>query len=75
MKPDTRCPVEQIEYVDEQQQQQTIECFDNNGVSKGLLAIVKEFGVAPPTKCTLQELKAILSKHKAFANVSSKTKL
>ena len=70
MKPGTRCPVDQIEFLDEKNQKRAIECYDDEGISKGLLALAHKLGVFVPKKCSLKELKMLLSDHAAFKNVS-----
>ncbi len=70
----TRCPVPFIEYIDEINNIKKIDCFfqsgSKKGQSKGLLAIALELGFKISTNCKLDELKCILSGHKAFQNVS-----
>jgi len=70
MKPGTRCPVDHIDYLDERNKKQTIQCYDHNGISKGLLALAYELNVNVPQKCKLDELKTILSNHPAFKTVT-----
>ena len=68
----TRCPVERITYTDNGFQK-NLDCYFKNGInkgkSKGLLAIAHELNISVPQRCTLQELKHLLSQHKAFQNV------
>ena len=70
----TRCPVSRIEYVDEGNNAKTIECFFDSGPqkgqSKGVLNIASELGIKLPKDCKLDELKSILSAHRAFQTVS-----
>ena len=61
MKPGTRCPVDKIDYIDENNKKRTIECYDDDGCSKGLLALAYELNVFVPRKCKLNELKLLLS--------------
>ncbi|CAM2708841.1 unnamed protein product [Rotaria socialis] len=75
MRPGTRCPVDKIEYIDENNKKQTIECYDDNGYSKGLLAIANELNVFAPSKCKLNDFKLLLSQHAAFKSVSKLEKL
>ncbi|CAF4132998.1 unnamed protein product [Rotaria sp. Silwood2] len=53
----TRCPVEQIEYVDENGKIQIIDCYfkegNNKGRSKGLVELCKDLGVQLPAKIKL----------------------
>ena len=70
MKPGTRCSVDKIEFTDEQNIRQTIHCYNDEGTSKGLLALAHELNVPVPRKYNLQELKLLLAEHRAFKNVS-----
>ena len=47
-----------------------IKCYDDDGCSKGLLALAYDLKVFVPRKCKLNELKLLLSKHAAFKSVS-----
>jgi len=73
---DTQCPVEQIEYVDENGVKRVIDCYfkqgPNKGKSKGLVEICKDLGVKLPDKAKLPEIHEILSEHPAFKNVSQR---
>ncbi|CAM4799333.1 unnamed protein product [Rotaria magnacalcarata] len=75
MRPGTRCPVDKIEYIDENNKKQTIECYDDDGYSKILLAIANELNVFVPSKCKLNDLKLLPSQHAAFKSVSKLEKL
>ena len=70
----TRCPVEQIEYVDENGTTKVVDCYFKEGVhkgkSKGLIELCKDLGVQLPAKIKLDEIIKILSTHRAFHNVS-----
>ncbi|CAF1539603.1 unnamed protein product, partial [Rotaria sp. Silwood1] len=66
MKPGTRCPVDKIEFIDEQNKKQIINCYDNSGQSKGLLTLAYELNVDVPNDYSLQQLKSLLSEHVAF---------
>ncbi|CAF2077709.1 unnamed protein product [Rotaria magnacalcarata] len=70
MRSGTRCPVDKIDYIDDKNKKQTIECYDDDGYSKGLLAIANELNVFVPRKCKLNDLKLLLSQHAAFRSVS-----
>ncbi len=70
MKPDTNCPVDKIDFVDENNQKQTINCRDINGKSKGLLTLAYELNVAVPDKCSLPKLRSLLGEHAAFKKVN-----
>ena len=69
-----RCPVQEIEYVDEHGSSKGLECYfkqcPSKDKSKGLVEIAKELGVLLPPKVKLDEIREILSKHRAFQNVS-----
>ncbi|CAF1939982.1 unnamed protein product [Rotaria magnacalcarata] len=75
MRPRTRSPVDNIDYIDENNKKQTIECYDNDGYSKCLLGLAYELNVFVPIKCKLNELKLLLSQHTAFKSVSKLEKL
>ena len=70
----TRCPVQFIEYIDENGNKQLINCYfkrgPNNGMSKGSLRIAKELNVPVPKACKLDQLRSLLSQHRAFQNLS-----
>lgn len=70
----TRCPVEKIEYMDENDVTKVIECYfkqgPNKGKSKGLVELCKGLGVQLPASVKLDEIRGMLSKHRAFQNVS-----
>jgi hypothetical protein len=70
----TRCPVKFLEWTDEQNKRQTLNCYfssgDLKGKSKGLLQMAVELGMNVPKNIKLPELKELLSKHLAFKNVS-----
>jgi hypothetical protein len=70
----TRCPVKQIEYVDEKGIRKVIDCYfkhgENKDKSKGLVELCKDLGVQLPAKVKLEEIRKIFSKHRAFQNVS-----
>ncbi|CAF5100162.1 unnamed protein product, partial [Rotaria sp. Silwood1] len=70
----TRCPVEKIEYVDENGATKVIDCYFKQGTnkdkSKGLVELCKELGVQLPAKIKLDEIREILSKHRAFQNLT-----
>ncbi|CAF3339063.1 unnamed protein product [Rotaria socialis] len=66
MKPGGRCPVDAIEYVDDHNVKVTIECYDDDAESKGLLKLAEELNLHIPQNCKLFELKDIVSEHAAF---------
>ena len=63
-------PVDKADYIDENNKKRTIECYDGDGCSEGLLALAYELNVFVPGKYKLNELKLLLSKHAAFKSVS-----
>ena len=73
---DTRCPVQQIEYVDEYGSTKIVDCYfkqgPNKDKSKGLVELCKDLRVQLPQKISLQEIRKILAEHRAFQNVSRK---
>ncbi|CAF3044979.1 unnamed protein product [Rotaria socialis] len=69
------CPVDKIDYIDENNKKQTIEYYADDGYSKGLLAIANELNVSVPRKCKLNDFKLLLSQHAAFRSVSKLEKL
>ncbi|CAF4729265.1 unnamed protein product, partial [Rotaria magnacalcarata] len=75
MRPETRCAVDKIDYIDENNKKQTIEWYDDDRYSKGLLALAYELNAFVPKKCKLNELKLLLSQHTAFKSVSKLEKL
>ncbi|CAF2005891.1 unnamed protein product [Rotaria magnacalcarata] len=69
MRSGTRCPVDKIDYIYDNNKKQTIECYDDDGYSKGLLTIANELNVFVPRKCKLNDLKLLLSQHAAFKSM------
>ena len=71
----SRCLVEVIEYYDDNNLKKTIDCCfrkgPNKNKSKGLLELAEELGVVPSEKCSLSELRTLLSQHSAFQPVSN----
>ncbi|CAM4846024.1 unnamed protein product, partial [Rotaria magnacalcarata] len=72
----SRCPVDVIEHYDENDIKKTIQCFFSSGPhqnkSKGLLQLAKELNIILPAKCSLSQLRELLSEDPAF---QTKTKL
>ena len=70
----TRCPVEQIEYVDDHGSRKVLDCYfkdgPNKGKSKGLMELFRDLGVALPQTIKLHQVRETLAKHPAFQNVS-----
>ncbi|CAF4979497.1 unnamed protein product [Rotaria sp. Silwood1] len=70
----TRCPVEQIEYIDENGATKVVDCYfkggENKDKSKGLVELCKDLGVQLPAKIKLDEIREILSAHRAFRNAT-----
>ena len=50
MKPGSRCPVDKIDCIDENNKKRTIECYDDDRCSKGLLALAYELNVFVSTQ-------------------------
>ncbi|CAF1219347.1 unnamed protein product [Didymodactylos carnosus] len=75
LKAGTRCPVETIQFFDDKNQKHTLQCYDDDGVSKGLLQLAHDLNIFTPNKVKLPELKALLAEHPAFKNVSKLEKL
>jgi transposase len=75
----TRCPVNEIIFLDERGQTQSISCFftsgENKGKSNGLLVLAKELKLAVHHRIKLDELRNLLARHSAFRNVSRLEKL
>ena len=71
----TRCPVENIEYIDSQGKKQILHCYfqsgQHQGLSKGLYQISKELNFTLSSKTTLADLRKALANHPAFKVVSS----
>ncbi|CAF4179675.1 unnamed protein product, partial [Rotaria sordida] len=69
-----RCPIDQIEYVDENGAKKVIDCYFKQGPyrdqSKGLVELAKELGVQLPAKAKLDEIRELLAEHRAFKNVT-----
>ena len=65
------CPVDCIDFIDDMNHKQTIECYNANDTSKGLLAIAGELGLAISNKRSLSEPKAILRMHNALKSASN----
>jgi hypothetical protein len=70
----TRCPVKQIEYIDENGASKVIDSYFKHGEhknkSKGLLELSRELGFQFTDKTKLDVIIEELSKHRAFQNVS-----
>lgn len=71
----SRCPVAAIEYYDDNNVMKSIDCYfrtgSNRNKSKRLLELAKELGVVSSQKCSLPELRTLLSQHSAFQPVSN----
>ena len=69
----TKCPVNQIEYYDENGVHQVVKCYfqsgENRNKSKGLLQIAKELSISILPKCKLVQLREIIGQHPAFQTV------
>lgn len=71
---DTRCPVDVIEYLDSQGKSVTVPCHftsgQDRGKSKGLVQLAKDLHIPVTKTMTLSEIRALMSTHPAFQNVS-----
>ena len=61
----SHCPVETLEFTDDNSETRTIECFDEAGVSNGLKKIAVKLGYDLPDKLKVDEIRAILIEHPA----------
>ena len=70
----SRCPIEVIEYYDDNEVKQVVECYFSSGPhknkSKGLLQLAKELNIVLPTKYSLSQLREIFSRHPALETVN-----
>ena len=70
----TRCPVNSIEFIDDDGQTKRLSCLftsgEHKGKSKGLLILAKELNLNVDDKIKLDDLHRILSNHPAFKNIS-----
>ncbi|CAF1460445.1 unnamed protein product [Didymodactylos carnosus] len=70
----TRCPIKQIEYIDENGAIKVIDCYfqrrENKDRSKGLVELCKDLDIQLPDKAKLKEMHEILSTRRAFQNVT-----
>ena len=71
MKPGIQCLVDYIDFIDDMNHRRKIECYNDDGTGKGLLAIIRELGFAIPNKSSLSEMKAVVRTHNAFKSVSN----
>jgi hypothetical protein len=67
LKPGGSCPVNFLNFTDEAGDVQTIQCNDDDGVSKGLKAIAEELKFSFPEKIKLNELRKHSIEHPAFS--------
>ncbi|CAF1555882.1 unnamed protein product [Rotaria sp. Silwood1] len=69
----TRCPVDNLEWVDKKGVRQSLPCYFQHGPngekSKGLFQIAVELKCNPSPKAKLNELRRLLAHHPAFQNV------
>ena len=69
----TRCPVDQLQWVDDKGATQSLSCYfqygSNRGKSKGLFQIAVELNCNPSPKAKLSELRQLLAHHPAFQNI------
>ena len=75
----TKCPVDAIEFVNHQGQLVSVSCYFENcehkGKSKRLLHLANDLQVPIHSSIKLSELRALLSKHPAFQNVTKLERL
>ena len=71
---DTKCPVDVIEYVDNQRKLVSVPCYftrgKHRGNSKVLVELAKDLNVPIRPSMKLSEIRALLSSHPAFQNIS-----
>ena len=71
----TRCPVDQLQWMDDKGVMQSLSCYfqygSNRGKSKGFYEIAVELNCNPSPKATLSDLRQLLAQHPAFQNVIS----
>ena len=75
----TRCPVNSIEFIDDDGQTKRLSCLftsgEHKGKSKDLFILAKELNLNVNDKIKLEDLHRILSNHPAFKNISRLEKL
>ena len=75
----TRCPVDSIDYIGDDEKAQYLSCYFSNGEhkgkSKGLFILARELQLEVDDKIKLGDLHRILSGHVAFKNISRLEKL
>ncbi len=67
LKPGGKCAYKTLKWKDESNNDVELECFDADGISKGLKQIAIELGYEPKEKIKLAEIKELLKDHLAFA--------
>ena len=71
----TRCPVDQLQWMDYKGVIQSLSCYfqygSNRGKSKDLYEIAVELNCNPSPKANLSDLRQLLAHHPAFQNVIS----
>ena len=75
LHPNGHCPVNNLNFIDLNGNNQTVECYDDKGVSKGLKKIAVELGYDLPDKIKVQEIREILVNHPAFSPAKKLTRL
>ena len=72
--PDTNCPYKTLEWA-ENGVKKVLNCFDSNGISKGLFAICKELGLISSqlksSEILLKDLRELALKHEVFSSKSN----
>ena len=70
----TRCPVNSIEFIDDDGQTKRLSCLftsgEHKGKSKDLFILAKELNLNVDDKIKLEDFHQILSNHPAFKNIS-----
>ena len=75
LHPNGHCPCKTLEFMDKNENVQTINCYDEAGISKGLKKIAVELGYELPEKIKIEDLRKLLIQHPAFCPVKKLTKL
>ena len=70
----TRCPVDSIDYIGDDEKAQYLSCYfssgEHKGKSKGLLILARELQLEVDDRIKLGDLHRIFSRHVAFKNIS-----
>ena len=71
INPGGTCPTNTIQYTEQNGTVQTINCYDEKGLSKGLKKIAVELGYDLPVQYKRKEIKEILIQHPAVSPVKN----